>query len=335
MTLDLNAPQLGEHVWHAFTVDPTIASESTLHRERIEAVLATYCSDLDWRHARLLEVGAYRHFTGHALAAGRGCEYIASDISAPALRDGRTQAQAQGIASSATLVVADFHDLPFSTGYFDAVFVAASVHHTRRPEVVLAEMLRVLRPGGLLIVYNEPCARALCLHAFATNRAESLTPFEARLNEAKLLPTLSSPFWGARPEHLFGMVENDRIPLSLYMDAFARAGAVVERALSPHGLVGPLETELMALTERDEALRARVRDLLRSAVACAEEAYGDTERLLEYRLPTECDVHGLAQRHGAASRAARGVGQRRGMAGGSLRRGAERRRAQARRPGVS
>ena len=295
-SLTLDSPQLGEHVWHSMTADPGIATESRAHRERIEAAVHRYAPDLDWSRARILEVGAYRHFTGHLIAAERRSQYYVTDISAAALRDGAKQAEATGIPARATRVVADFHDLPFATAYFDVVFVVASVHHTRRPEQVLREMLRVLKRGGLLVLANEPCARALCFHAFASNRAESMTAFEKALHDAGLLPTLSSPFWGARPEQLFGMVENDRIPLSLYMEVFAEAGSVLERTLALHSLVGPLERTLMKIDAKGARLRAKIRDLLREAVERAASLYGETERLLGYRLPTECEIHGLAQR---------------------------------------
>ncbi|MCC6193784.1 MAG: class I SAM-dependent methyltransferase [Burkholderiales bacterium] len=294
--IDVLAPQLGEHVWHTFTADTGIATQSDAHRRRIEEAVAAHLPDLDWSRARVLEIGAYRHYTGHLLASRRQCEYVASDIAAPALRDGREQARRSGIAVPATLVVADFHDLPFATDCFDVVFVVASVHHTRRPEVVLREMLRVLRPGGLLVLGDEPCARALCFHAFVCNRAENLTPFETKLDRAGLLPTLSSPFWGARPEHLFGMVENDRIPLSLYLEAFAEAGTVVERTLAEHALVGAFENQLLSLSTHGADLARDVRARLRAAVDEAAAAYGTTERLLGYRLPTECDIHALAAR---------------------------------------
>lgn len=293
-SFDLDAPQLGEHVWHAFTGDTSIAADSVAHRDHIASAAAKYLPLLDLRGARLLEVGAYRHYTGHLLASERGAEYFATDIAAAALRDGRAQALANGVQPAAQLVVADFHDLPFATDYFDAVFVAASVHHTRRPEQVLREMLRVSKPGGLVILANEPCARVCCFHAFACNRAESLTPFETEMQRSGMLPTLSSPFWGSRPEHLFGMVENDRIPLSLYMEVFAQEGKVLERTLTEHALIGPFERALMALRAKGPALRAQVRSQLRTAVALAATAFGETERLLEYRLPTECDIHALA-----------------------------------------
>lgn len=294
-TVTLDAPQLGEDAWHSLTADETIASESRAHRDQIEAAVAAHAPDFDWSRARLLELGAYRHFTGHLLAAERGAASFVTDIAAAALRNGCEQARASGVAVNATPVVADFHDLPFASDWFDVVFVAASVHHTRRPEAVLREMLRVLRPSGLLVIAKEPCARACCFHAFHSNRLESMTPFESALNDAGLLATLSSPFWGARPENLFGMVENDRIPLSLYMETFAESGTVVERTLAEHALVGPFEQKLTAIVARGAALRAEVRSLLRSAVAAAAANFGETERMLGYRLPTECEIHELAQ----------------------------------------
>jgi SAM-dependent methyltransferase len=48
----------------------------------------------------------------------------------------------------------DAHRLAFADGAFDTVCVSNSLHHFADPAPVLAEMLRVLRPGGLVIV-NE------------------------------------------------------------------------------------------------------------------------------------------------------------------------------------
>ena len=295
-SLGLDAPQLGEHAWHAFTDDRAIDNVSVDHRDRVEAFVRRHLPSLDWRRARLLEVGAYRHYTAHILAANRGCESVVTDIAASSLRDGMASALAQGLHGRTTMVVADFHDLPFSDDHFDVVFVASSVHHTRSPEQVLRDMLRVLKPGGILIVENEPCSRVCCFHAFVSNRQDSFTPFEAALHAAGLLPTISSPFWGARAEQLFGMVENDRIPLSLYMEVFAESGTVQERELNFHALVGPFERELLALTGKGAELHRRTAAVLRSAVAQANAILGERERLLGYRMPTECEIHEVAGR---------------------------------------
>ncbi len=48
----------------------------------------------------------------------------------------------------------DAHRLAFADGSFDTVCVSNSLHHVVDPAPVLAEMLRVLRPGGHLVV-NE------------------------------------------------------------------------------------------------------------------------------------------------------------------------------------
>jgi hypothetical protein len=78
------------------------------------------------------------------------------------------------------------------------------------------------------------------------------------------------------------------------MVTFGRSGAVVERTLSQHALIGPFERALLALHGHGDSLRTDVRALLRSAVELAAARHGATERLLDYRLPTECDIHALA-----------------------------------------
>ncbi|MCC6785283.1 MAG: class I SAM-dependent methyltransferase [Planctomycetes bacterium] len=47
-------------------------------------------------------------------------------------------------------VVGDAHELPFLDDTFDSVVCNAVLEHVGQPERVVAEMLRVLRPGGLL-----------------------------------------------------------------------------------------------------------------------------------------------------------------------------------------
>jgi ubiquinone/menaquinone biosynthesis C-methylase UbiE len=58
----------------------------------------------------------------------------------------------QRLADKARLVVGDSEFLPWPDGEFDAVICAASFHHYPAPMAVLKEMLRVLKPGGLLLI---------------------------------------------------------------------------------------------------------------------------------------------------------------------------------------
>lgn len=47
-------------------------------------------------------------------------------------------------------VVGDAHNLPFASDSFDSAFCVSVLEHVYSPEQVTAEMIRVLRPGGLL-----------------------------------------------------------------------------------------------------------------------------------------------------------------------------------------
>src|SRR4030095_2940538 len=78
------------------------------------------------------------------------------------------------------------------------------------------------------------------------------------------------------------------------MKICAQEGKVVERTLTEHALIGPFERALLALRAKGPELHTQVRSHLRSAVALAAPALGETERLLDYRLPTECEIHALA-----------------------------------------
>jgi ubiquinone/menaquinone biosynthesis C-methylase UbiE len=46
-------------------------------------------------------------------------------------------------------------DLPFELGAFDLVTCVRTLHHVRRPEVVIAELVRVTRLGGRLLVVDQ------------------------------------------------------------------------------------------------------------------------------------------------------------------------------------
>lgn len=55
-----------------------------------------------------------------------------------------------------TRICAPVHRLPFRTGAFDVVFCRSVLHHLHDLSGALREMLRVLRPGGLLVACSEP-----------------------------------------------------------------------------------------------------------------------------------------------------------------------------------
>jgi ubiquinone/menaquinone biosynthesis C-methylase UbiE len=57
--------------------------------------------------------------------------------------------------------VGDFHALPFADSSLDFVVADAALHHTDRLDMLLAEVSRVLKPGGVVIAVHEPGVPAL------------------------------------------------------------------------------------------------------------------------------------------------------------------------------
>jgi ubiquinone/menaquinone biosynthesis C-methylase UbiE len=53
-------------------------------------------------------------------------------------------------------VAGDFNTLPFRDESFDAVFISGALHHSPAPEKTISEIARVLRPGGMVALANEP-----------------------------------------------------------------------------------------------------------------------------------------------------------------------------------
>ncbi len=81
---------------------------------------------------------------------GAGGQVVLSDINAAMLALGRDRMLDAGIAAPA--VQCDAENMPFASGYFDCVSVAFGLRNMTHKERALAEMLRVLRPGGRLLV---------------------------------------------------------------------------------------------------------------------------------------------------------------------------------------
>jgi demethylmenaquinone methyltransferase/2-methoxy-6-polyprenyl-1,4-benzoquinol methylase len=100
---------------------------------------------------------------------GAGGSVVLTDINAAMLARGRDRMLDAGIVAPA--VQCDAEHLPFASDYFDCVSVAFGLRNMTHKDRALAEMRRVLRPGGRLLVLEfsrvwKPLAPAYDTYSF-------------------------------------------------------------------------------------------------------------------------------------------------------------------------
>lgn len=100
---------------------------------------------------------------------GKTGQVVHTDINEAMLRVGRDRLLDAGVALPT--VVCDAEKLPFPDQYFDLVSVAFGLRNMTHKDVALAEMCRVLKPGGKLLVLEfskvaPPLAKAYDWYSF-------------------------------------------------------------------------------------------------------------------------------------------------------------------------
>jgi len=101
-----------------------------------------------------------------------GGRVVLSDINEAMLRRGRERLLDRGIAGECIeYCLADAETLPLEDASFDVVTIAFGLRNVTRKEAALAEMFRVLRPGGQLMILEfsrpaAPIAPAYDLYSF-------------------------------------------------------------------------------------------------------------------------------------------------------------------------
>jgi demethylmenaquinone methyltransferase/2-methoxy-6-polyprenyl-1,4-benzoquinol methylase len=104
-----------------------------------------------------------------AKKVGKTGQVVHTDINEAMLRTGRDRLLDAGVALPT--VVCDAEQLPFADGYFDRVSVAFGLRNMTHKDQALAEMSRVLTPGGKLLVLEfskvaPPLAKAYDWYSF-------------------------------------------------------------------------------------------------------------------------------------------------------------------------
>lgn len=94
---------------------------------------------------------------------GDAGEVVLADINAAMLGQGRERILNAGLVPPVRVVQANAESLPFAARYFDLVCIAFGLRNVTDKARALAEMHRVLRPGGQLVVLEFSHLRARAL----------------------------------------------------------------------------------------------------------------------------------------------------------------------------
>lgn len=118
---------------------------------------------------RVLDLAAGTGASSVAFAR-TGAEVVAADFSPGMIAEGQRR---HGGIPNLSFVEADATNLPFADAEFDAVTMSFGLRNVDGPKKALAELLRVTKPGGRLVIceFSHPQSRAFAgLYRFYNSR---------------------------------------------------------------------------------------------------------------------------------------------------------------------
>jgi 2-polyprenyl-6-hydroxyphenyl methylase/3-demethylubiquinone-9 3-methyltransferase len=121
--------------------------------------LAWFDRHIDWQGKDVLDLGCAGGFMAEAMAT-RGARVTGIDPAADAIAAARRHADSTGLAIRYDVGMGEA--LPYDASAFDAVVCVDVLEHVADLHKVLAEVARVLRPGGLFLfdtINRNPLAR--------------------------------------------------------------------------------------------------------------------------------------------------------------------------------
>lgn len=105
--------------------------------------------------ARVLDIGAGYGGAARYLAATCGCRVVALNLSRVENQRDREMNRARGLDRLVEVIDGSFEDIPATPASFDVVWSQDAMLHSGARRKVIAEVARVLRPGGVF-VFTDP-----------------------------------------------------------------------------------------------------------------------------------------------------------------------------------
>jgi len=190
------------------------AARATALAGRLESLLPLHGNE------RVLDVGCGAGALAFGVAPGAR-EVVAIDSDAAMVEIARARAP-----SNVRVELGDGESLPFEDGEFDVAATLRTLHHTPHPGRLVTELVRVTKPGGMLLVVDQ-------LAPVDENEARALNEFErARdASTSRVLPEHELRELFAQLGLTVARAEVDREPrdLAAYLDLAGCEGADRDR----------------------------------------------------------------------------------------------------------
>ena len=165
-----------------------------------------------------LEIGANAGHTSYLLANQFGADGYALDLSADALRYGQVLMDRWNLSRAPVRIGGDALNLPFRDGSLRFVMTYQTLSQFMDIESVFEEVKRVLVPGGVFLLAEEPLLRLLSLRLYRVPYYNLMKPWERKLYDWGLLGYLVKDVIGAYQEESFGIRQNH----SMYLNDWRR-----------------------------------------------------------------------------------------------------------------
>jgi len=104
------------------------------------------------KNKKILEIGSNTGFTSVNMSLLTGCKSVGVDINQNSVTESIRYAKENNITKSVKFICADTRKLPFKDGEFDIIWVSNVTSFIAEKESAIQEYIRVLRPGGTLVV---------------------------------------------------------------------------------------------------------------------------------------------------------------------------------------
>ncbi|GAB6181624.1 hypothetical protein JCM14036_29430 [Desulfotomaculum defluvii] len=230
-------------LWSKYFQNPTYMemTRKTLLSEDLRPLIIKYCGIR--QGMKLLDVGCGTGCFTRYLAEGlENIKISGIDNDALFIQQARLAAQDKDMADRLEFIVGDACGLPFSGNSFDAVVSHTFFTSVEDPKKALAEMMRVTRPGGIII--------SITAMSFV-NQTWHKGYYPVECTWQKELLQLETKVW-----HMYQSINplanyTRGIPTSEIPHFFAEAG-LNNVCLYPIGKVFSLSNAAMAATEKQE-----------------------------------------------------------------------------------